>query len=318
MDINYLLALQSFREATGNVLTPLMELFTKTAEGMWFLYAIFFFYWAIDRAAGRRLIGGYEGGQFMNGLLKNTFCIDRPWVRDERVVPYGESKATATGYSFPSGHSTRATAAFGGLAVWVHNRFKGVAGRVVAVVLCLMVAGVMFSRNYLGVHTPQDVIFGFGTTALAMWAIYKVEDWTDADPKRDLYVIVGAAVLVLAAMLWLELKPWTGSLDKGGFLSAVDVEKTVGILAYAIGRYFDRRCADFEKMDRCPRVICALVALVPVILWFQFGKPVVKAALPKAASDVVMVLPVVYAMALVPFVMGLVAKRLEARKAAEK
>lgn len=49
--------------------------------------------------------------------LKVTVCAYRPWVRDARIVPHGNSIITATGYSFPSGHTMNAATVFGGGAV---------------------------------------------------------------------------------------------------------------------------------------------------------------------------------------------------------
>ncbi|MFR6582359.1 MAG: phosphatase PAP2 family protein [Ruminococcus sp.] len=66
------------------------------------------------------------------------------------MLPYGDSKTAATGYSFPSGHTTRATAMFGGSGLWFMEKKHSV----VAGLLFVLVFLTMFSRNYLGVHTP--------------------------------------------------------------------------------------------------------------------------------------------------------------------
>ena len=55
--------------------------------------------------------------EFRNGALKVTVCAYRPWIRDARILPYGDSINTATGYSFPSGHTMNAATVFGGGAV---------------------------------------------------------------------------------------------------------------------------------------------------------------------------------------------------------
>ena len=84
-----------------------------------------------DRAAGKRILAGFSLGLFLNGFLELLCCFYRPWIRDSRVFPYGDSKVTATGYSFPSGHSTFATET--GLAGYIppdqsymrHYRMRG-------------------------------------------------------------------------------------------------------------------------------------------------------------------------------------------------
>ena len=118
MDIEYLLYLQQFRETVGSILTPLMNAVTKLSAGFLPIAMMCMIYWAFDRKAGRKILAGLGGGLFINGFLKLTFCVYRPWIRDTRILPYGDSKTAATGYSFPSGHTTRATAMFGGSGLW--------------------------------------------------------------------------------------------------------------------------------------------------------------------------------------------------------
>ena len=113
MGLDFLLLLQDFRESAGMWLAPFMSWITEFSASFWPVAAICLIYWAFDRRGGRRILAGYAGGLFINGFLKLTFCVYRPWIRDARIQPYGDSKTAATGYSFPSGHSTRATATMG-------------------------------------------------------------------------------------------------------------------------------------------------------------------------------------------------------------
>lgn len=95
------------------------------------------------------MFAGMSLAYLVNGFLKLTCCVYRPWIRDARVVPYGDSKVAATGYSFPSGHSTAATARYGSIGVWFRKRNKAIMEVMFASIFITM-----FSRNYLGVHTP--------------------------------------------------------------------------------------------------------------------------------------------------------------------
>lgn len=65
----------------------------------------------------------------MNGAVKLSVCAYRPWIRDSRIVPAGDSKVAATGYSFPSGHTMCATAMYGTTAVWQRKKRKWLAIR---------------------------------------------------------------------------------------------------------------------------------------------------------------------------------------------
>lgn len=135
MDIEYLLYLQQFRETVGSILTPLMNAVTKLSAGFLPIAMMCMIYWAFDRKAGRKILAGLGGGLFINGFLKLTFCVYRPWIRDTRILPYGDSKTAATGYSFPSGHTTRATAMFGGSGLWFMEKKHSVVAGLLFVLL---------------------------------------------------------------------------------------------------------------------------------------------------------------------------------------
>ena len=55
-------------------------------------------------------------GGIINQLAKNIMCINRPWIKDSRVVPDPVALKGATGYSFPSGHSQTAMSVYGTIA----------------------------------------------------------------------------------------------------------------------------------------------------------------------------------------------------------
>jgi undecaprenyl-diphosphatase len=99
------------------------------------------------------------GAALLNWLLKVTFARVRPEAFFEYPLP-----ASA---SFPSGHALYAASIFGGLAALLTARLKHGPLRVAvwsaAVFLILMVG---FSRVYLGVHYPSDVLAGYSIAVI--------------------------------------------------------------------------------------------------------------------------------------------------------
>ncbi len=315
MDIEYLLFLQSVRDTTGTLIPELLNFLSKFAVSEIPVMMICFVYWAFDRSAGKRLIGGLSLGLFANGLLKLTFCVYRPWVRDARVLPYGDSKVAATGYSFPSGHAAWSASTFGGVGEWLREKGR----RVLCALFWIFVALVLFSRNYLGVHTPQDVIVGFAATVLSMFAIYKIEAWTDENPKRDFIVMAAGLALCIAAAVYYQVKPYPldyaadGSLLVDPVKMTTDAYQGIGFLAgYVVSRAIERRGFDFDCEKNLPkrdRVICAILALIPFYLMLTVGISLVKSLLGSAAKNVIMFfLAHFYAMVVVPALMSLWAK----------
>lgn len=67
-----------------------------------------------------------------------------------------------TGYSFPSGHSMVAFAFYGLLIYYVYEYVKNKNMKVfLTILLSTLIISVGYSRIYLGVHYPSDVIAGF-------------------------------------------------------------------------------------------------------------------------------------------------------------
>ncbi len=314
MDIEYLLLLQHFREGGGAALAPFMRWASDFAISFWPIAMISLIYWCVDRKYGKRILFGFYSGVLINGFLKLTFCVYRPWIRDARIIPYGQSILSSTGYSFPSGHSSWACTIFGGTALWMKQR----GWKIPALLFFLFVLVVMFSRNYLGVHTPQDVVVGFLSGLLAIYAANRVEDWTDADPKRDL-IVMGAGLLFCAVLMaYYEMKSYpidylaNGKLMVDPVRMKADSYQGLGCVAgYLIARYFERRSFDFEaEVSRKIRLIIGVLALLPAYGWLIFAMTVVKHTCGRPFGEFIMFFVYsFYLMSLVPWVMGVVAKK---------
>lgn len=214
MDIQYLLWLQEFRGATIGCLNTFFLLITHFGESYFPYLLALGIYWAVDRDLGQKLIFSMSGSGMLNGLMKLSVCAYRPWIRSSAVKPVEDALGTATGYSFPSGHTMNATSVYGLLAI--HYRRK----KEIMIGFLFLLFCVMFSRNYLGVHTPQDVLLGF--TVAALWAFVSVRlvNWINADPGhlRDVKVVIVAVLVVIAALLFYTHKSYPMDYDAAGKL----------------------------------------------------------------------------------------------------
>ena len=117
MDISILLRLQEFRNGAGTALVDFMSKMSFIGEMNTVLIITALIYWCVNKEFGKYLLMGWSGSRVVNGFLKVTACAYRPWIRDTRIVPDSEALAAATGYSFPSGHSTNAGSLYGGGAI---------------------------------------------------------------------------------------------------------------------------------------------------------------------------------------------------------
>lgn len=199
--MDYLLLLQNFREWSGGIFD---SFFTHITMGGEYEFGILFtalIYWIINKNYGIFMIWNLFLGLLTNQFLKVTACIYRPWILDSRIHPVKIAMQKAGGYSFPSGHTAIATGTMGALAkkVWEDKKW-------LAIFLIVMTLLVAFSRNYLGVHTPQDVIVSLFIGAGFIFLTGKIINWTQQGKKRDL--IIWEVVMLLCAILiiYTELK----------------------------------------------------------------------------------------------------------------
>lgn len=194
--IDYLLYLQNLRDVTHHVFDNFFLIITMFGEVMIPVVVICTLYWTINKKIGQFVLWSYFMGFVVNQIAKTTACIYRPWILDSRVHPLAQAIPAATGYSFPSGHTAGAVATWGGCAVsfWKNKLIRYIC---IAIVLC-----VMFSRNYVGVHTPQDVIVSFVLSCFVLFGVYKIIKWTEQDEKRDKYVILGVFAATILTVLY--------------------------------------------------------------------------------------------------------------------
>ena len=178
MDISILLGLQEFRNGAGSFLTDFFVKMTYLGELNSAIIMMALVYWSVSKDLGTYLMMGWSGNRLVNGALKVTFCAYRPWIRDASIIPYGDSITTATGYSFPSGHTMNGATVFGGGALRKEQPV------ILRVVLGVLVALIAFSRIFLGVHTPQDVLVGAGAGLLVMWLTGLLMRWVASHPGK--------------------------------------------------------------------------------------------------------------------------------------
>lgn len=198
MDISYLLFLQKAREIWGGVFDHFMLQITALGEGTVTFLFLAVMYWCVDKQIGQYMGFHVAFGCTLNQFLKPLFHIERPWIRDERIHPVEAALPGAGGYSFPSGHTARAVAVWGsaGSGMWKKPSWRPFG------IVCWLVTGlVMFSRNYLGVHTPQDVLVSFFVGILLLWLTAKLLVLAQRHPSWDLYICLGGCILCFLPML---------------------------------------------------------------------------------------------------------------------
>jgi undecaprenyl-diphosphatase len=112
------------------------------------------FLWLTDhRFSALLLLIATWGGVAINSLLKSSFNRPRP-----QVFEWGAQVLTS---SFPSGHAMTATITYGTVAYLAARLQRRRLSRWITLIIAgLLIALICFSRLYLGVHYPSDVLAG--------------------------------------------------------------------------------------------------------------------------------------------------------------
>ena len=229
MDIQYLLWLQELRNATGGIFNEFFNALSKIAVDV-LPFLPFFIFWCVDKKWGYRYLVTFGLGNMANGIIKLTACAYRPWIRSDLIEPAGDSKVAATGYSFPSGHTTEATSVYGTTIAWQYKKRKWLA------VLCgVLLALTGFSRNFLGVHTPQDVIVGFSATLIIILIVGFVQPKIDGDDRKLDILSIAGVLGVIATIIYILVKPYPMDYVDGVLL--VDPNKMMNDTFKACGAF---------------------------------------------------------------------------------
>lgn len=270
-------------------------------------------YWCVSKTFGTYPLMGWSGNRIVNGLLKVTACAYRPWIRDARIVPYGDSMTTATGYSFPSGHSMNAASLFGGAAI--HKKLP----RALRVVLGVILALIAFSRIYMGVHTPQDILIGTAAGLLVMWLTAKLLAWLEVHQEKDVLVLCVGIGVAVAVAIFAAVKRYPEDYDAAGKLlvdgakMANDTYKGVGwCIGFLIGWLLEKRYVGFSTdvpmMTRITRLTTGLLGYYAVSLILL---PLIKRWIPGTGGTI---LSCVLQMFYVSFIFPWCVKHLECEK----
>lgn len=174
LEIDYTIFRWINTQLANSFFDQVVPIITDLHKQWWFAKIIFpllIIYWIYrQRAKALRVILGLSlvvgfSDNFNSRFLKSYFQRPRPPDSGVEIIVRAEKYA---GYSFPSSHASNMFSAMGYLSL-VHPHLKFIA---------LSIAGVAaFTRVYMGVHFPADVLGGaiFGLFyAFVFYKMYKI------------------------------------------------------------------------------------------------------------------------------------------------
>ncbi|XP_062511387.1 uncharacterized protein LOC134187287 [Corticium candelabrum] len=151
--------------------------------------------WIVDGRLGRLFLLLLAVGFYVTGILKNTLCLPRP--PSPAVVPL----EVTSDWALPSLHAVNGVICPWYIFFYAYIHYEWTATMQTSLFLVTIVWSfmVMFSRLYLGVHSPADIVSGgfIGCGILAIWLQVDVDidTYVRTSNTAVLMVIVWSAIL---------------------------------------------------------------------------------------------------------------------------
>ncbi|WP_195250771.1 phosphatase PAP2 family protein [Romboutsia sp. 1001713B170207_170306_H8] len=188
IQLEILMYLQSIRSPLLNALFLILTISTEVPIIVLFSALM---YWCINKKFGQRILFSLIGNFVVNTGIKEYVRAPRPIGTDGleslRV-------STATGYSFPSGHTQTATSFWTSFMILAKNNWMYILG-------IIMILAVGISRLYLAVHWPIDVAFGWIFGIFFSIVLIKIFDYVDENKKYWILLLLLVMLSVVGYFL---------------------------------------------------------------------------------------------------------------------
>jgi len=275
--LEWIIALQ---QVHGPIIDGFFRGITFMGEEMFYLLAIPLLVWSVDMALGARVGFAFLLSAYLNPVFKDIFQEPRPFFLDPSV-----KLSEADGSGMPSGHAQTSVMVWGVLAWQVGKKwFWGI-----AIAFMLLIG---FSRIFLGVHFPHQVLAGW-TVGIVILAAYllldpRVEHWL-AGLQLWKQLAVAFFIPVLMALISLSDSTVAATAVMAGFGCGLAVSRryvpfsTSGhwwlrLLRYVIGAavmmgIYLGLSALFAEIDGSLYYLLRFIRYGLLGLWISLGAP---------------------------------------------
>ncbi|MDD3107393.1 MAG: phosphatase PAP2 family protein [Bacilli bacterium] len=249
--------IKALRELSTPFIDGLLQVITVLGEQYVLIVVLAVVYFIFDKRAGQRIAYSIFTSLSFNGSIKGIVKYERPFVYDTSYEPVRVE--TATGYSFPSGHTQNSSVTYTSLALQFKKKWLF---WVVGIVIFL----IGLSRVGLGVHYPKDVLFGwiFGIS-IAFLGNYLHRKFEN-DPKKQafLYLITFAVFFPFVFIFWRK--------------DFIDIEiyrdfytSYAMFAGFIAGSIWERKANDFTCKAPLGKRLLRLFGAIVCVMITQFG-----------------------------------------------
>jgi membrane-associated phospholipid phosphatase len=264
LGIRLIQALQTLSPALDGV----MHLFSFLGSPDFYLLALSFVYWCVSPSLGIRLFLIVFSTDYFSSVSKHLFHLPRPyWIGGVQGL------AAEASYGIPSSHASVSTAFWGYVAARQRKAWLWV----LAIALILLIS---FSRLYLGVHFPHDVVFGWLIGLAILYLFNGLEEPVaphvhrrSAGRQIAIWLGVSLAMLLLGFAVLALISPFPDPAEWSTFAEAsrspgVYMNAAGGILGGMSGYVLMKRHARFDAggsgLQKAARYVLGVLTLLLV------------------------------------------------------
>ncbi len=257
--LDILVALESIRFPALNLLVEgITYLGAEQAYFVVFLIA----YLCINRRLGFRLFLMFVVSAYLMAICKELWAVPRPYLQHPDLL-HPLALSTAEGHSMPSGHALLPTVVWGYIAL----QLRSWRWRLLPVAIIMLVS---FSRLYLQVHWPMDVLGGLGIGAVLLVLYVRLFAWIDTGRLKLSTPHCLVLVTVAGTMMYFFGADLTNGVPAAGALLG-------GGLGYLAFRYIDNYTEQAS-------VVGHLLKMVPTIALLLAGRYALRQTIGSAPS----------------------------------
>lgn len=248
MQYQILIFLQNF---SSDAILFIANLLSFAGEETFLILILLTIYYTVDKRAGFSIFSSLLCAQTMTNAIKSVVRAPRPFMVHESLS--ADRIGTATGYSFPSGHTAGAAAFYPAL-----GRESGKKSIVAVTIILAVLIGL--SRNILAVHWPVDVLVGLIIGLVFSLAMTRLFDriWEDRKRRFLFSSIMGSSSALIAIILCTVL-----SLNLVDEMAYSDLMKILSLSAGAYGgAVLEMRMVNFSTENSLlKKVLSVLIAM---------------------------------------------------------
>ena len=197
--------------------------------------------------------------------MKLGFRVERPWIAHPDFSPVKSAIEEAKGFSFPSGHTQIATTTYGGLAILYRRK------KLLSFAFLLILFLVAFSRMYLGVHYPSDVIVSLFVNTAIVFVLFALGKRFSSNVFSNILKVL--AILLIAVLFAYSYGVAKNNLENSFMEDSLDfASKLFGAtLGFFLSWYIDDKYINFDTRAPFLMQFLKIVVGASALIWIKDG-----------------------------------------------